>query len=176
MVFHCGPVPDDLRTGTGSQTWGWEPLCLGADSPPASVAPAAPAAFWGGVFCTVSAAWWPEPFLPLSSPPPTPSPSPLELSHRWTWSFQLCRSTCRSRCPSEVCWWCWWCLPPGVTIRKRTRFRCFSRSRLCDRINRRHVSKRAEIRMFTFSFRESVSYGLGTKSVWTRARPQNCPW
>lgn len=28
---------------------------------------------------------------------------------------------------------------------------------------------------FTFSFRESVSYGLGTKSVCTLARPQNCP-
>ena len=28
----------------------------------------------------------------------------------------------------------------------------------------------------TLSLRESVSYGLGTKSVWTRAFPQNCPW
>lgn len=28
--------------------------------------------------------------------------------------------------------------------------------------------------LFTLSLRDSVSYGLGTKSVWTLALPQNC--
>lgn len=29
-LFYCGPEPNDPRTGTSSQTGGWEPLFYGA--------------------------------------------------------------------------------------------------------------------------------------------------